>query len=220
LPSAVEEGKIVPEPTTLATFVVAAVALLLAPGPAVMFVVARSVEQGRRAGMASVVGGSLGNLVHVCAATLGLSAILASSALAFSVVKYAGAAYLVYLGVRVLLSKEADVAVVVSPQPLRRVFSQAFVVYALNPKTALFFLAFLPQFANAARGAVAPQLLLLGVLFVLLALVTDSGYAMLAGSLAAWLRRNARLRRGHRYFAGGVYLALAAVTALGGEQRK
>jgi threonine/homoserine/homoserine lactone efflux protein len=209
-----------PDPTTLAAFVVAAVALLLAPGPAVMFVVARSVEQGRRAGLASVVGGGLGNLVHVSAATLGLSAILASSALAFSVVKYAGAAYLLYLGLRVLLSKEADVAAVVPPQPLRKVFSQAFVVYALNPKTALFFLAFLPQFADPSRGAVAPQIFLLGAIFVLLALVTDSGYALLAGSLSGWLRRNARARRGQRYFAGGVYLTLAAATALGGEQRK
>lgn len=209
-----------PDPTTLAAFVVAAVALLLAPGPAVMFVVARSVEQGRRAGLTSVVGGALGNLVHVGAATVGLSAILASSSFAFSIVKYAGAAYLLYLGVRVLLSKETPDSIIGAPQPLRRVFSQAALVYALNPKTALFFLAFLPQFADPARGAVAPQLFLLGSLFVLLALVTDSGYALLAGSLAGWLQRNARVRRGQRYFAGGVYLTLAAATALGGEQRK
>jgi threonine/homoserine/homoserine lactone efflux protein len=206
---------LVPEPTTLAAFIVAAVALLLAPGPAVMFVVARSVEQGRRAGLTSVVGGALGNLVHVGAATVGLSAILASSSVAFSVVKYAGAVYLLYLGVRVLLSKETPDSIIGSPQPLRRVFSQAALVYALNPKTALFFLAFLPQFADPARGAVAPQLFLLGSLFVLLALVTDSGYALLAGSLSGWLRRNARVRRGQRYFAGGVYLTLAAATALG-----
>jgi threonine/homoserine/homoserine lactone efflux protein len=206
---------LVPEPTTLAAFIVAAVALLLAPGPAVMFVVARSVEQGRRAGLTSVVGGALGNLVHVGAATVGLSAILASSSVAFSVVKYAGAAYLLYLGVRVLLSKETPDAVIGAAQPLRRVFSQAALVYALNPKTALFFLAFLPQFADPARGAVAPQLFLLGSLFVLLALVTDSGYALLAGSLSGWLRRNARVRRRQRYFAGGVYLTLAAATALG-----
>lgn len=204
-----------PEPTTLAAFLVAAIALLLAPGPAVLFVVARSVEQGRRAGLTSVVGGALGNLVHVVAATVGLSAILASSSVAFSVVKYAGAAYLLYLGVRVLLSKETPESIVAAPQPLRRVFSQAALVYALNPKTALFFLAFLPQFADPARGAVAPQLFFLGSLFVLLALVTDSGYALLAGSLSGWLRRNARVRRGQRYFAGGVYLTLAAATALG-----
>lgn len=205
-----------PEPTTLAAFVVAAIALLLAPGPAVMFVVARSVEQGRRAGLASVAGGALGNLVHVGAATVGLSALLASSSLAFSLVKYAGAAYLLYLGVRLLLSKESPASAVgTAPLPLRRVFSQAALVYALNPKTALFFLAFLPQFADPARGAVAPQLFLLGGLFVLLALVTDSGYALLAGSLAGWLRRNARARRGQRYFAGGIYLTLAAATARG-----
>lgn len=209
-----------PEPTTLAAFLVAAIALLLAPGPAVLFVVARSVEQGRRAGLTSVVGGALGNLVHVAGATLGLSAILASSALAFSVVKYAGAAYLCYLGVRVLLSKDDLATAIGAPQPLRRVFSQAALVYALNPKTALFFLAFLPQFADPARGPLAPQLFLLGSLFVLMALITDSGYALLAGSLAGWLKRNARVRRGQRYFAGGVYLTLAAATALGGEQRK
>jgi threonine/homoserine/homoserine lactone efflux protein len=117
--------------------------------------------------------------------------------------------------VRVLLSKETPDAVIGAAQPLRRVFSQAALVYALNPKTALFFLAFLPQFADPTRGAVAPQLFLLGSLFVLLALVTDSGYALLAGSLSGWLRRNARVRRGQRYFAGGVYLTLAAATALG-----
>ncbi len=208
-----------PEPTTLAAFIVAAIALLLAPGPAVMFVVARSVEQGRRAGLTSVVGGALGNLVHVAAATVGLSAILASSSFAFSIVKYAGAAYLLYLGVRVLLSKETPDSIIGAPQPLRRVFSQAALVYALNPKTALFFLAFLPQFADPARGAVAPQLFLLGSLFVLLALVTDSGYALLAGSLSGWLRRSARVRRGQRYFAGGVYHTLAAATALGEGDR-
>ena len=209
-----------PEPTTLAAFVVAAVVLLLAPGPAVLFVVARSIEQGRRAGLASVAGGSLGNLVHVGAATFGLSALLASSATAFSVVKYAGAAYLLYLGLRTLLTRETEAAAVAPPQPLRRVFSQAMLVYALNPKTALFFLAFLPQFTDPARGPIAPQLFFLGSLFVLLALVTDSVYAVLAGSLAGWLRGNVRVRRGQRYVAGGVYLALGAATALGGDHRK
>jgi threonine/homoserine/homoserine lactone efflux protein len=204
----------------LAAFVVATLALLLIPGPSVLFVVARSVEQGRRAGLASVGGGAFGNLVHVCAATVGLSALLASSALAFSVVKYLGAAYLFYLGLRTLLTKEAEGTNGIGPRrSLRRIFSQSVIVYALNPKTALFFLAFLPQFTDPARGPLAPQLLVLGGLFVLLALVTDSAYALLAGVVGGWLRRNARVQRGQRYFSGIVYLALGVTAAITGERK-
>jgi len=209
-----------PAPAALAAFLVATLALLLIPGPSVLFVVARSVEQGRRAGLASVGGGALGNLVHVCAATVGLSALLASSALAFAVVKYLGAAYLLYLGLRTLLAKEAKETHGVGPhRSLRRIFSQGVVVYVLNPKTALFFLAFLPQFTAPARGPLAPQLFVLGSLFVLLALITDSTYALLAGTAGGWLRTNARVRRGQRYVSGGVYLALGLTAAVSGQRK-
>ena len=207
-------------PTALAAFLLASIALLLVPGPSVLYVVARSVSQGRRAGITSVAGGALGNLVHVAAATVGLSALLASSALAFSVVKYAGAAYLIYLGVRVLLCNAPVDPILAAPQPPRRVFLQAVLVYALNPKTALFFLAFLPQFVDPARGAIGPQLFLLGCLFVLLALCTDSGYAFLASGLAQRLRATSRLWRWQRWFSGGIYLALGLTTALSGAERK
>jgi threonine/homoserine/homoserine lactone efflux protein len=207
-------------PATLVAFLLASIALLLVPGPSVLYVVARSVSQGRRAGFVSVAGGAMGNLVHVIAATVGLSALLASSALAFSVVKYAGAAYLIYLGMRTLLSNAPVDLILAQPQPPRRVFAQAVLVYALNPKTALFFLAFLPQFADPARGAIGPQLFLLGCLFVLLALCTDSGYALLAGGLAQRLRATARLWRWQRWFSGGIYLVLGVTTALSGAERK
>ncbi len=209
-----------PTLTTLTAFLIATLALLLIPGPSVLFVVARSLEQGRRAGLASVGGGALGNLVHVCAATVGLSTLLASSALAFSVVKYLGAAYLLYLGLRTFLTKEAQETHGAGPRrPLRHIFSQGVVVYALNPKTALFFLAFLPQFTNPARGPLAPQLFVLGGLFVLLALITDSAYALLAGAVGGRLRTNVRVRRGQRYVSGGVYLALGLTAAVSGQRK-
>lgn len=209
-----------PSPTTLLTVALAAVALLLVPGPSVLFVVARSLEHGRRAGLASVAGGAVGNLAHVAAAALGLSAILASSAIAFSVVKYAGAAYLIYLGLQTLLKREPTTVAPVGPaRSLPRIFVQAVTVYTLNPKTALFFLAFLPQFVDPGRGAIALQILVLGGVFVLLALITDGAYALISGSLAGWLRASARARRLQRWCSGGVYLGLGAATALGANPK-
>ncbi len=164
-----------PTTTAIVAFVIATLALLVIPGPSVLYVVARSINQGRRAGLASV---------------LGLSALLASSALAFSVVKYAGAAYLCYLGVRALLAKDHGAAApTITPQPLRRIFWQGATVYLLNPKTAIFFLAFLPQFTDPARGPLAGQLLLLGALFVALAICSDGLYALGAGALGGVLSR-------------------------------
>lgn len=168
----------------LLAFLLATAVFLLIPGPSVLFVIARSVEHGRRAGIVSVLGGQVGNLVHVLAATVGLSALLASSVLAFSVVKYLGAGYLIYLGIRTLLTKQAVTPQEIGmPRSLRRIFSQSIFVYALNPKTALFFLAFLPQFTDPSRGALWSQILFLGVLFVVSACVTDGLYALLAGTM-------------------------------------
>jgi threonine/homoserine/homoserine lactone efflux protein len=210
-----------PDASTFAVFVVAALVLLIVPGPSVLYIVARSVEGGRTAGFVSVLGVQTGALVHIAFATLGLSAILASSAVAFSVVKWLGAAYLVWLGLRRILGRddeEDDVAV--EPERLSRVFTQGVIVNTLNPKTALFFLAFLPQFVDPARGAAWVQILLLGATFVILALCSDGLYAMLSGTAGGWLRRKmegADFRRGQRYVSGGVLIALGAVAAASGK---
>ncbi len=179
-----------PALSTVALFLLAALVLLITPGPAVLYIVARSMAQGKRAGLASVLGVQLASLTHVTAATLGLSALLATSALAFSVVKYLGAAYLLSLGVRTLLAREDDHrAADPASRRLSQLLAQGFLVNLLNPKTALFFFAFLPQFVDPARGAVAGQILLLGALFVVLAFCTDGSYALLASTAGQWLKR-------------------------------
>jgi len=210
-----------PEPSTIALFVGAAMVLLIIPGPAVLYIVARSVEQGRRAGVVSAAGVAAGSLVHVVGAALGLSAILMSSATAFTTVKLAGAAYLFYLGLRSLLSGRAPRdAATVAPASLRRVFAQGVVVNILNPKVALFFFAFLPQFVDPARGPVAAQILLLGCLYAVLSVSSDSMYALLAGTASGWLKGNGLIRRGQHYVAGGIYLALGTLTMLSGGHKK
>jgi threonine/homoserine/homoserine lactone efflux protein len=198
-------------------FLAAALVLLVVPGPAVLYIVTRSIDQGRVAGALSALGVGLGNSVHALAAALGLSAILASSAIAFSVVKYLGAAYLIYLGVRRLLSHDDHEPVIVKRQRLPRVFSQGALVAVLNPKTALFFLAFLPQFIDASRGAVWEQTLVLGLAFVVLGICTDSVYAMATGTAGRWLKERAGFLRGQRYVSGGVYVTLGVTTAISGS---
>jgi threonine/homoserine/homoserine lactone efflux protein len=207
--------------THLPLFVVASLVLLLTPGPAVLYIIARSVDQGRRAGLVSVCGIEVGNFVHVVAATLGLSAVLLSSAMAFAVVKYLGAAYLIYLGLRTLLTREpAHASAHHHPQSLRRIFSQGVVVATLNPKTALFFVAFLPQFVDLSQGAIAAQLLVLGCVFVMLGAVTDSMYAVLAGTLGQWLKGSPAVVRAERYVVGSVYIGLGVTAALAGARQK
>ena len=174
-----------PDSRGLALFLAAALVLLLTPGPAVLFIVARTVERGRRAGLVSALGAATGTLFHIAAAALGLSALLLSSALAFSVVKYLGAAYLILLGLRTLLSRDAEAASAVeapSAAPLWQIYRQAVLVNVLNPKTALFFFAFLPQFVDPKGGAVPAQFAPLGAIFALWGLVTDRLYARAAGS--------------------------------------
>jgi threonine/homoserine/homoserine lactone efflux protein len=206
-----------PAPAHLALFVGAAAVLLLTPGPAVLYITARSMSQGLEAGLVSVLAVETGNAVHTVVAALGLAAVLASSALAFSAVKLCGAGYLVYLGVRKLLRRPAeDEAREPPPRALRAVYAEGVVVAVLNPKTALFFLAFLPQFVDPRRGGVAAQMLLLGALFVAMALVSDGAYALLASSAGRWLRRHPRFVRGERYVSGTVYLGLGAFAALSG----
>jgi threonine/homoserine/homoserine lactone efflux protein len=198
-------------------FVGAALALLLIPGPAVLYIVARSIQQGRRAGLVSVLGIHLGTLVHVAAATVGLSALVVSSATAFTAVKLAGAAYLIGLGLWTLLSRRAEADVALGGERrLRRVFAQGVVVNVLNPKTALFFLAFLPQFVDTSRGHVALQILILGWTFAVLGMITDSIWAIAAGSAGDVLRRSRRFSLVQRYVSGSVFVGLGVVTALAG----
>jgi threonine/homoserine/homoserine lactone efflux protein len=199
-----------PDSTSLWFFSLAALALLVIPGPSVLYIVVQSAEQGRRVGLAAVAGVHLGSLVHVSAATAGLSAIIVASAVAFSTVKYVGAAYLVFLGIRRLLTREDNVAVERSRDSLRRAFARGTLVNVLNPKTAIFFLAFLPQFVDADRGAVWSQALVLGLVFVALGFVSDSLYALAAGSAAGLLRRRRRVMR----WSGLVYIGLGATAAL------
>ena len=210
-----------PEPSTLAVFVLAAVALLITPGPAVLYIVARSVEQGRWAGLVSALGVHVGTLVHVAAAALGLSALLVSSALAFDIVKYLGALYLIYLGIRRLFTSDAAAAAsAAAPRSLRRLFAQGIVVNILNPKTALFFLAFLPQFADPSRGQLGLQILGLGLIFVGLGVVSDGLYAVLAGTAGGWLKQGGRFLRVERYVTGGVFVGLGLTAAFAGTGRK
>jgi threonine/homoserine/homoserine lactone efflux protein len=198
----------------------AALVLLITPGPAVLYITARSASQGRLAGLVSVLAIETANFLQAAAAALGLSAILLSSALAFDVVKYLGAAYLVYIGIRKLLDSGSDTeGGAVKQESLSRVYWQGFAVNILNPKTALFFLAFLPQFVDPTKGNVIGQNLLLGAVFVGMAIVTDSLYALLASSLASKLTGNRRLQRGGRYFAGLVYVGLGITTALTGLRK-
>ena len=210
-----------PDASTFALFVAAALALLLVPGPAVLYVVTRSVDQGRPAGLASVLGVGIGSLVHITFAAIGLSALLASSAAAFSAVKWLGAAYLIWLGLQRLLTQgEEDAPAAVVPERLSRVFLHGVVVNVLNPKTALFFLAFLPQFVDPARGAAWMQIVMLGATFVAVGLCTDSLYALLGGTAGDWLRRKSQgesFRWMRRYVPGGVYIALGAATAISGS---
>jgi threonine/homoserine/homoserine lactone efflux protein len=185
----------------------------------VLYITARSANQGRLAGLVSVLAIETANFLQAVAATLGLSAILLSSALAFDVVKYLGAAYLIYLGLRKLMISEEVAAATIKTESLTSIYWQGFAINLLNPKTALFFFAFLPQFVNPARGNVTAQTLLLGVIFVGMAIVTDSLYALLASSLADRLRGSLHFQKGQRYFAGLVYVGLGITTALTGSKK-
>ena len=210
-----------PDPSTFVLFAAASLAFLAIPGPSVFYIVTRSLAQGRRAGVTSMLGVQAGGLVHVAAAAFGVSALIASSATAFTIVKYAGAAYLVLLGVRKLLSHgEQDLeAAPRGPASGNRLFWQGAVVNILNPKTALFFLAFLPQFVDPGAGPVAPQMLVLGTLLVGLGVLSDGTYALLAAGAGRKLRETAAARRRLDRLSGGVFISLGLVAAFAGEPR-
>lgn len=198
-------------------FLFASFVLAVTPGPGVFYIVTRSLVQGRRFGLVSVAGVALGNLGNALAASVGLAALFAVSSLAFSVVKYAGALYLVYLGVQMLRSSSAEnSAAVPAAAPLKRVFRDGFVVALLNPKTTVFFAAFLPQFLSSSSPPMF-QSMALGSLFVAIAAVTDSVYALAAGAAAPVLRGSVFRRIGRR-LGGGVFVGLGVFTALAGSR--
>ena len=205
-----------PDPSTLLLFVGTSLALLAVPGPAVIYVVTRSVDQGRRAGMISVLGVETATFAYALAAAVGLTGLIAASELGFTIVKYAGAAYLVYLGVRKLLEREEAHGAVADARS--RLYLKGVLVQALNPKIAVFFLAFLPQFVDRGAGPVAPQILVLGVIFTLLAILSDGAYALLAGALGGRLR-GARAQRRLGRLSGGVLIGLGVGAALSGSRR-
>jgi len=207
-----------PDPATFAIFALASFLLVIVPGPAVIYIVTRSVDQGRAAGIVSMLGIEAGGLVHVAAATVGISALDASSAAAFSTLKWLGAAYLVYLGVRRIVRPddgEADRDVT----SRQRMFAEGVVVQGLNPKVAIFFLAFLPQFVDPGAGPIAPQVAVLGVLFVAIALVCDGAWALTAGTLGPRLKQSARASRHLSRVSGGIYIGLGVVTAFAGRTK-
>ena len=205
-----------PAPSTLALFALAALALIAIPGPNMVYVATRSMSEGRRSGLASALGLETGTIIHVCAAAAGLSALIASSATAFNALRYLGAAYLVYLGIKALRDRGGQ-AGTSAPKPvsLGRAYRQAIVVQLLNPKVALFFLAFLPQFVDPEAGPVWTQILVFGAVLGALGFAMDCGYALAASSAA---RKLSGFRHGNR-ITGAVYIALGAAAALTGGRR-
>lgn len=203
-------------PDRIGVFMLAALVLVAIPGPDVLYITARGMDQGRLAGLMSAFSAALGGLVLTAGAALGLSAILESSALAFAIVKYLGAAYLIFLGLRRLFKHDEDGSALpgMARTTLRRVFAQGFVIAVLNPKTALFFVAFVPQFVNPDHGSVRLQLIVLGLILVGIGLCTDTCYALLSGTFGNWLLRRKRFASGQRYVVGGTYLALGVTAAV------
>jgi len=202
-----------PAETMLLTFLVASLVTVAIPGPSVLFLMARSIEGGRMAGIYSMLGLETGALIHVGAAAAGLTALVSASAPALAVLRYAGAAYLLYLGVRQLRPRAdaglgGDGAV-----GTHRHFRDGILVDLLNPKTGLFFVAFLPQFIDPASGPAALQACALGLCFVVIAVLFDGSYVLLAGRLGGFIHRSPRARQRLDRVTGGVYVALAGAAA-------
>lgn len=205
---------------TLLAFSAASLLLALIPGPDLLYIAARSLAQGRKAGIVSVLGIYTGVSVHISAAVLGLSALLASSVVAFDVVRYLGAAYLIALGVVTLLSRPQPVrpGAVLAPLSLKRIYLQGVLTNVLNPKVALFFLAFLPQFVHPTMGHIMAQTLVLGLVFILSAIGIDFAAALLAGASGEWLQRRGDLSRGLNRLSGVIMLALGVGTLVSGRK--
>jgi threonine/homoserine/homoserine lactone efflux protein len=197
-----------PEKAAFLTFLIAALALNIAPGPDMLYVIGRSVGQGRRAGIVSSLGVFVGCWVHILAAAFGIAALLRSSPMAFNVVRYAGAAYLMYLGMRLLAQKTNLVSQPLKAESLTSIFRQGAITNILNPKVAIFFLAFLPQFIDAHRGSVALQIVLLGLIFNVGGTLVNLAVAYAGGTLGESLRRNQSIARLQRRFTGLIFVGL------------
>ncbi|CAM3970419.1 RhtB family transporter [Bordetella tumbae] len=212
---------VIPSSTNIMLFISAAIVLLVIPGPAVLYIIAQSIEQGKKAGLISDLGIHTATLVHVIAAALGLSALLASSALAFDIVKYAGAAYLVWLGLKKICTRPtaagADVPTV--KRRYRKLYRDGFIINLLNPKTALFFLAFLPQFVDVSRGHVASQIVFLGAVLIVVGFISDACYAIAAGAAGQWLRTSRTYLNLDRYLGGAMLIGLGIAAAFAGNHK-
>jgi len=209
----------VPSASTLAVFAAASFALIVVPGPSVLYIVGASISQGRRAGLTSMLGVQAGGLIHVFAAAVGVSALIASSAEAFTIVKFAGAAYLVYLGVQRIRHAGEDDHTQQAPRSHAHLFRQGVVVNVLNPKVAIFFVAFLPQFIDPSAGTPGLQIVVLGLLFILIAMISDGTYALLAGTAAEHLRGSFRSRQRLDRISGTIIIGLGAVAVLTGHRK-
>ena len=207
-----------PDAHSLLLFLAAGLALNFTPGPDMLYVAARGASEGRAAGIVSALGIGAGTLVHITLVALGLAALLAAVPVAYTLVRIAGAIYLIYLGVRALRSKSTLSVERLQPASLGAIFRQGVITNVLNPKVALFFLAFLPQFVDPARGSVSLQVVVLGALFVGIGLCSDSTYALLASRFGTWLRTSRSFRHGQRYVAGGIYVGLGVTAALAGAK--
>jgi threonine/homoserine/homoserine lactone efflux protein len=205
----------VPSLSTYALFIATALALLAIPGPAVLYVVSRSIDQGRRAGLASVLGITSGTVVHVTLATVGLSSLVLASKVAFDAVRYVGAAYLVFLGIRRLLTRQVEEDPESrAPRSARDLYTQGLIVNLLNPKTIVFIFAFIPQFVDVNAGHVWLQIMLLGLTFAGLGLASDSLYAVVAGTVADRVRGTPFIARVERWFGGSVLIGLGLAAAI------
>lgn len=208
-----------PNVSTLTIFLVGATVLIITPGPDMLYVIARSLGQGRIAGIVSALGVCVGILVHTLAAAIGLSALLMTSALAYNIVKYAGAVYLIYLGVRAILSREDHASLgTLQPVSLATTFSQGVLSNVLNPKVALFFLSFLPQFVHPSQGRIAWQMITFGFIFVTITILWLMFVALMTSSAGHWLQKHSRLVRFQQWFTGSVLISLGVGLALP-EQR-
>jgi threonine/homoserine/homoserine lactone efflux protein len=204
---------------TLLTFAVAAFLLIVVPGPNVLFIISRGIEQGHRAAVTSAMGVETGMLVHTAAATLGLSALVASSDLVFSIVKYAGAAYLIWMGIQALRTRPDPLELegAGGRSSMRRLYVQGLVINILNPKVGLFFLAFLPQFVDPERGSSAAQIMVFGAVFFVIATISDLAYALASGSIGTWLGTREWVSRQRNRFSGMIYIGLGALAAMTGS---
>ncbi len=205
---------VIPELESILLFLTAATILVIIPGPAVLYIMSKSIEHGRKAGIVSVLGISIGGLVHVIAAAIGISAIILASTLAFSILKYLGALYLIYLGIKKILKKTPtpEQQEIGTKQRLSKIFYEGVLVNALNPKTAIFFLAFLPQFISPANGGVTSQIIFLGLLFIVVALLGDLLYVILSSKIASWIKSSKASGRVQRYIIGAIYIVLGLLT--------